>query len=103
MSNNALHPTVLNLLDPEYIDFHNEYLLNCTSPHHSLWDPSTRLQESPIALANLPAVDVESTRDIPLEDKRFFLRVYFPTAKQPDKKWPALVWFHGGMYSTADS
>jgi acetyl esterase/lipase len=103
MSNNALHPTVLEQLDPEYIKFHNEHLLNYKSPDYSSWDPSIRFHESPIALAHLPAVDVKSTRDIPLEDKRFFLRVYFSATKQPDEKRPVLVWFHGGMCSRAGS
>jgi hypothetical protein len=82
---------VLPKLDPEYIDLHTEYLQNSKSPDYSSWDPSIRCHKSPVALALLPAVDVESTRNIPMEDNRFFLRVYFPATKQPDERQPVLV------------
>jgi hypothetical protein len=103
MSDNVLHPIVLQQLDPEYIKFHNEHLLKFKFPDYSSWDPSIRFHESPIALAHLPAVNVKLTRDIPLKDKRFFLRVYFPATKRPDEGWPVLIWFHGGMCSTTGS
>ena len=91
-----LHPSLLHLLDPEYITFHNSYLQQLPPSESGPWDPKVRkeAQLNPFATTATKAVDVKSIRDINLEHSQ--LRVFTPEGERPVNGWPVLLWFHGG-------
>ena len=96
MADYPLHASVLERLDPEYVGFHQKYLSGIP-PSPGQWDPAIRDQESPISLADLPAVEVESIIDVKITNK-LLVTVYCPKNIQLGETLPALLWFHGGMF-----
>lgn len=91
-----IHPDLRELLDPEYVAFHEEKLQYILPPEASPGDGSQPAGPSPFASAALKSVDVESVQDVFL--KHAELRIFTPKGPKPSQGWPAFLWFHGGKY-----
>ncbi|KAF2815648.1 uncharacterized protein BDZ99DRAFT_505408 [Mytilinidion resinicola] len=89
-----LHPSLLPVLDPEYISFHNTHLAQLVPSESVPWDPASRFVASPMRFGAQEKVPVGSTRDIEKGDWQ--ARVFTPKGEPEEGKWPCLLWFHGG-------
>jgi acetyl esterase/lipase len=89
-----LHPSLLPVLDPEYIAFHNTHLAQVVPSESLPWNPASRFQASPMRFGGQEKVPVGETRDIEKGDWQ--ARVFTPETSEEGGKWPCLLWFHGG-------
>jgi acetyl esterase/lipase len=119
-----LHDSVKDLLDPEYINFYNKYLLDAPQVHYqpvaasrssgrlipvwpSCWREKGKGNESPLfketntfqgGTENVPVgktIDAKVARKESLgEDVP--VRVFVPQGTPPLSGWPVFLWYHGG-------
>ncbi|ORX94817.1 Alpha/Beta hydrolase protein [Clohesyomyces aquaticus] len=105
----SLHPSLLPILDPEYIAFHNKYMRYIPRDESSIWDGSARYTPS-LPPGGSPVVDVGETIDVEVgeEEERFGVRVYLPARREKEAGGlrdegvdglPVFVWFHGGGWA----
>lgn len=87
-----LHPAVVPRLDPAYVEFHNEHIINIVPPHTLPWHPSIR--SGPAVPGASEPLQVGSTKDYDLSHCK--VRVFTPPGNAPSDGWPALLYFHGG-------
>ena len=87
-----IHPSMIGKLDPEYVAFHNEHLINLTPPHTLRWDPSIR-DGVAVPGASEP-LKVAKTVDFDLPHTKF--RSFTPEGQPPEGGWPLFIFFHGG-------
>ncbi|KAG5635285.1 hypothetical protein H0H81_011823 [Sphagnurus paluster] len=91
-----IHPSILPLLDPEYVAYHNAHMLD-VPPLESI--PRELLRgDAPFPGASDP-LPVEKTQDFELEGIR--LRAFTPFGEQPERGWPAVLYIHGGLLHAA--
>ncbi|EAU81237.2 hypothetical protein CC1G_09481 [Coprinopsis cinerea okayama7 len=92
---NPIHPSLLDKLDPEFIDFYNRELIHIVPPHTLPWTPDIRNApavpggSTPLPVGRIQDFDVEQTR----------VRVYTPPGEVPDGGWPVFLFFHGGGWT----
>jgi hypothetical protein len=91
-----LHPSIIDKLDPEYVEFHNKYLQYVTPSHTLPWDPASRDPGPATVRTESEPVAVGKTQDYEVGHAR--LRVYTPaaTGAAPGGGWPVLVFIPGG-------
>ncbi|KAI0308239.1 alpha/beta hydrolase fold-domain-containing protein [Multifurca ochricompacta] len=92
---NALHPSIISRLDPEYVVFHNEHLINLPQVHELPWDPAIRNTLS-VPGSSSP-LSVEREEDYNLSRSK--VRVFTPEGSQPESGWPVFIFFHGGGWT----
>lgn len=93
MSQQPLHPSLITLLDPEYVKFHNE-LLQYFPPFYKLpLDPKrhTIVDSEPFGL---PPIKVGIQRDFALSNAKLYTLT--PEGSPPPEGWPVFLFFHGG-------
>lgn len=90
---NALHPSIIPRLDPEYIAFHNAHLTQLVPPHTLPWDPSIR--NSPVVPGGSEPLKVRAVKDFSLSHCQ--MRTFTPDGSLPLNGWPVFIFFHGGQ------
>lgn len=84
------------VLDPEYVAFHDKYIQYIEPDDVREWDPvQTRSRKLP---GCSEPVSTFQTKDIHLSN--FPVRVFWPHGERPKHGWPVLAWFHGGGWAT---
>jgi acetyl esterase/lipase len=92
----AIDPTILPRLDPEYVAFHNEYVAHVVPPHTLPWDPAIRKRTTVPGSAEV--LQVGNVQDYELSHCK--VRVFTPEGVPPPGGWPVYVWYHGGESET---
>ncbi|KAF9531237.1 alpha/beta hydrolase fold-domain-containing protein [Crepidotus variabilis] len=90
-----IHLNMIPKLDPEYVAFHNEHLINLTPPHTLPWDPAIRNGVA-VPGASEP-LKVAKTQDFDLPHTKF--RAFTPEGQAPSGGWPLFIFFHGGGWT----
>ena len=90
-----LHPSMIDRLDPEYIEFHNKYIVNITPPHTLPWSPTIR--NGMAVPGGTPLLKVAKTQDFELPTTK--CRAFTPEGTPPAGGWPLFIFFHGGMFA----
>lgn len=93
VSVHALHSSVVDKLDPEYVAFHNANLLDRVPPELLPWDPKIRLERTVPGTSE--PLEVGDTKDYSLT--KTSVRVFTPKGEPPAGGWPVFIWFHGGL------
>ncbi|GIJ85371.1 hypothetical protein Asppvi_004228 [Aspergillus pseudoviridinutans] len=94
-----LHDSVVDKLDPEYVDFYNKYVINLQQVH---LQPVAASRTSGVLIpGGGPLLDVGKTEDITIkrratEGPDILLRSFIPPGEKPADGWPAMLYFHGG-------
>ncbi|RDW93153.1 uncharacterized protein DSM5745_00475 [Aspergillus mulundensis] len=94
-----LHPSVQDLLDPEYVAFYNSHVIDKQQVH---LQPVEASRTSGILIpGGGPLVDVGKTVDITIkrrstEGPEILLRAFTPSGEAPAGGWPVMLYFHGG-------
>ncbi|KAK0652607.1 Alpha/Beta hydrolase protein [Cercophora newfieldiana] len=94
IAHQPLHPSIRDILEPEYVTVHDSILQYVLPTEAQEWDPASRSKPSPVAHCAPKLVDVGSTFDKQVDN--FQIRVFAPSGTSPEKGWPCLVWYHGG-------
>ncbi|KAK4446632.1 Alpha/Beta hydrolase protein [Podospora aff. communis PSN243] len=94
IAHQPLHPSIRNVLEPEYVALHDSILQYVVPTQAQEWDPASRSRPSPVAHCAPKLVEVGSIYDKDVND--FQIRVFTPSGNPPANGWPALVWYHGG-------
>ncbi|CAG9975116.1 unnamed protein product [Clonostachys byssicola] len=94
-----LHDSVKDLLDPEYVEFYNEYLLNAPQVHYQ---PVSASRVGGLLIpGGTDPVPVGATTDVQLPRRESAgppvpVRVFIPPGTPPSSGWPVFLWYHGG-------
>ncbi|KAB8068789.1 alpha/beta hydrolase fold-domain-containing protein [Aspergillus leporis] len=94
-----LHPSVKDLLDPEYVSFYNRYVISQQQVH---LQPVEASRTSGVLIpGGGPLLEVGKTEDIVIkrratEGPEIPLRVFTPGGETPEGGWPVMLYFHGG-------
>ncbi|KAF4223798.1 hypothetical protein CNMCM8980_010256 [Aspergillus fumigatiaffinis] len=94
-----LHDSVKGMLDPEYVDFYNRYVINLQQVH---LQPVAASRTSGVLIpGGGPLLEVGKTEDITIkrratEGPDILLRSFIPPGEKPANGWPAMLYFHGG-------
>ncbi|EME40418.1 hypothetical protein DOTSEDRAFT_65158 [Dothistroma septosporum NZE10] len=94
-----LYPGLRQLLDPEYVAFHDRHLRFIQPVEAKVWDRSARGVPS-ITVQGSPSVSVGNMKDIELPHCQ--LRVFEPVLQTIEASYAALLWFHGGGWVSGD-
>ncbi|KAI8623588.1 esterase [Xylariaceae sp. FL1651] len=94
-----LHDSVKDLLDPEYVKFYNEYLLN--SPQVHFQPVSTSRVGGKLIPGGTDPVPVGKTTNITISRRESSgpdipIRAFVPPGSPPVAGWPVFLWYHGG-------
>ncbi|KAL2828676.1 AB hydrolase superfamily protein [Aspergillus cavernicola] len=98
-----LHPSILPLLNPQYIKFHETHLQYIPPDDQTPWTSSIRTAPKPFPPTESPLTKTASTQDLTLDN--FSIRVFTPELDPtnnnpaPDPGWPVFLWFHGGGWA----
>ena len=95
-----IHPDVRDLLDPEYVSFHDQYFQYLIPDDQKIWDGSARTRSDSIPATEGKQVTVGRIHDLDLGN--FKVRVFTPDAQKPKTGWPVFLWFHGGGWAVGD-
>lgn len=95
-----IHPDVRPLLDPEYVNFHDEYFQYIIPDDRKVWDGSARIGSTSLPRMESTPVSVGNIRDIDLGN--YNVRVFTPDSVKPQAGWPVFIWFHGGGWAVGD-
>jgi len=87
-----LHADILPRLDPQYIVFHNQCLLQRPQPNDLPWDPAIR--NAPAVPGGSAVLQVGSVKDFSVVNCN--VRVFTPEGTAPTSGWPVFIFFHGG-------
>ncbi|PWY79581.1 lipase [Aspergillus heteromorphus CBS 117.55] len=94
-----LHPSVLDKLDPEYVAFYNQHVIDKQQVH---LQPIEDSRSSGVLIpGGGPLVSVGRTFDLSIarqvsEGPEIPLRVFVPDEETPEDGWPVMLYFHGG-------
>ncbi|ODM19964.1 hypothetical protein SI65_04950 [Aspergillus cristatus] len=94
-----LHDSVKNLLNPEYVAFYNQHVINLQQVH---LQPVAASRTSGVLIpGGGPLLDVGKTEDITIqrrvtEGPDVQVRVFMPKGERPKGGWPVMLYFHGG-------
>ena len=87
-----LHPSVLDLIDPEYRKFHEEFLQYKVPSQSVPWSPSAR--DGPLMPGNNEPVPVGEVKR--LKFRQCTALCWIPQGEAPKDGWGVLVYYHGG-------
>ncbi|GLA28644.1 hypothetical protein M752DRAFT_257783 [Aspergillus phoenicis ATCC 13157] len=94
-----LHPSVQDKLDPEYVAFYNQYVMNQQQVH---LQPVAASRSSGVLIpGGGPVLPVRKTIDLRLprrvtDGAEVPVRVFVPEGTTPASGWPVMLYFHGG-------
>lgn len=94
-----LHESVKDLLDPEYVAFYNEHVINNQQVH---LQPVEASRTSGVLIPGAgPMLPVGKIQDINVvrratEGPPVPIRVFTPNGDAPPNGWPVMLYFHGG-------
>lgn len=94
-----LDPKIEKLLEPEYVDFYNKYIINQQVVHHQ---PVEASRTSGILIpGGSDPLPMESIKDYKVERKEsegnpLNVRVFTPAIAKPAAGLPIFIYFHGG-------
>ena len=93
VSHQPLHPSVIPLLDPEYVKFHSELLQYFPPIYKFPLNPKrhTNVDTEPFGL---PPLKVGSQRDFVLANAKLYALT--PEGVAPPERWPVFILFHEG-------
>lgn len=98
-----IHPSVINRLDPKYVDFFEENLSDKPNLVYTHRVPLKAVKEggnvipgqsSPREMSKVFEVDIK--RKFTKGPSKIPARVFIPKRSNSNKEWPLLIWFHGG-------
>ncbi|KAI9041666.1 alpha/beta hydrolase [Aspergillus affinis] len=94
-----LHDSVKDLLDPEYVKFYNQHVINLQQVH--LQPVEASRTGGVLIPGGGPLLDVGKTEDITIqrretEGPEILLRAFIPKGEKPASGWPVMLYFHGG-------
>lgn len=92
IAHQPLHPSVLDIIDPDYRRFHEEFLQYKVPSQYIPWSPSAR--EGPLMPGNDAPVPVGETKR--LKFSQCTALCWIPEGSAPREGWSVLVYFHGG-------
>ena len=96
-----LHPSVIPLLDPEYVALHNAALQYAPILHTSILRPGRRdenLTGRSILRFSCEAHQVGEEHDFDLVHAK--IHTFTPEGVAPSEGWPIFIFFHGGTTCT---
>lgn len=94
-----LHESVQDLLDPEYVAFYNQHVINNQQVH---LQPVEASRTSGVLIPGAgPMLPVAKTQDLSIERREtpgppVPIRCFTPAGNPPPGGWPAMLYFHGG-------
>jgi triacylglycerol lipase len=94
-----LHESVKDLLDPEYVAFYNEHVINNQQVH---LQPVNASRTSGVLIPGAgPMLNVGKTQDITVQRRAtegppILIRAFTPKGHAPPAGWPVMLYFHGG-------
>lgn len=94
-----LHESIVDRLDPQYVDFYNQYIINAQQVHYQPVSASrVGGKIIPGGSDNLP---VGSTLDLSIsrlqtQGPDVKIRCFTPDGEVPANGWPVMVYYHGG-------
>lgn len=94
-----IHESVKHLLDPEYVDFYNQHVINNQQVH---LQPVAASRTSGVLIPGAgPMLEVGKTQDLIVqrqatEGPAVPIRVFTPKGEVPAGGWPVMLYFHGG-------
>ncbi|KAF7719055.1 Alpha/beta hydrolase fold-3 domain-containing protein [Penicillium ucsense] len=94
-----LHDSVKHLLDPEYVDFYNQHLIDRQQVH---LQPVAASRTSGVLIPGAgPMLQVGKTHDLLVprqasQGPAVPIRVFTPPGQAPANGWPVMLYFHGG-------
>ncbi|RAL07003.1 alpha/beta hydrolase [Aspergillus homomorphus CBS 101889] len=94
-----LHPSVVDKLDPEYVDFYNTHLIGKQQVH---LQPVEASRTSGVLIpGGGPLLPVGKTVNFRIgrrvsEGPEIPLRAFIPEGPKPANGWPLMLYFHGG-------
>lgn len=103
-----LHPSMVPLLDPEYVIFHNTHITHIVPPHTLPWSPE--LRKAPTVPGGSVPLQVGGVRDYEMQvptgsgnSASVKLRAFTPEGSPPEDGWPVFIFFHGGVVQIGTS
>lgn len=87
-----LHPSILDLIDPEYRKFHEEFLQYKVPSQSVPWSPSAR--DGPLMPGNDEPVPVGELKR--LKFRHCTALCWIPRGEAPKEGWSVLIYYHGG-------
>lgn len=96
-----IHESVRHRLDPEYVEFYEQYLINL--PQVTDQPISISRTASPIVAGGGKPLLVGKQCDFVVHRKHtagpgIHVRAFFPEGQPPVNGWPAILYFHGGGF-----
>lgn len=94
-----LHESVRDLLDPEYVAFYNQHVINNQQVH---LQPVAASRTSGVLIPGAgPMLEVGKTHDLTIERREtegppVAVRCFTPMGEVPAGGWPVMLYFHGG-------
>ncbi|KAJ6093592.1 hypothetical protein N7486_008881 [Penicillium sp. IBT 16267x] len=94
-----LHESVRDLLDPEYVTFYNQHVINNQQVH---LQPVAASRTSGVLIPGAgPMLDVGKTQDLSIvrretERPPVAVRCFTPKGEVPADGWPVMLYIHGG-------
>ena len=95
-----LHKSIIDLLDPEFAAFYNQYIINLQPPHLQPLELSRALGGTLLPGAS-PLQPVAGIADytfprVESNGPDVKVRAFTPLGDKPPAGWPACLYFHGG-------
>lgn len=94
-----LHSSIEHLVDPQYKEFYNKYVINLQQTHYQ---PVEASRSSGVLIPGggdklkvAKTEDFEVTR-VETEGDSFKVRVFTPLGETPSEGWPVFLYMHGG-------
>ncbi|TFK22420.1 hypothetical protein FA15DRAFT_671538 [Coprinopsis marcescibilis] len=90
-----IHPSFLERLVPEYIEFHNKHVVHLTPPHTLPW--SSEIRNAPAVPGGSDPLTVGKIEDFDITYTK--VRAFTPIGEPPVGGWPVFIFFHGGGWT----
>ncbi|SCZ89817.1 BZ3500_MvSof-1268-A1-R1_Chr9g10605 [Microbotryum saponariae] len=92
-----IDPSVLPLMDPQYVKFHNEHVIYMPKTEDTPYSPSIRAAASKGLMPGSSHIrKVAKTEEFVIGLENIKVRAWTPLGEVPAEGWPVLLWFHGG-------
>lgn len=94
-----IHPDILPLVDPQYVEFYNKYIINQQQVHYQ---PVAASRTSGVLIPGAgEPLKVASIKDYNFARKDsqgelVSVRVFTPSGEAPEGGWPGFLYMHGG-------
>lgn len=96
-----LHPSVEPLLDPQYVEFYNKYIINNQQVQYQPVEASR--SSGTLIPGGADQLEMASIKDYTIQrvetspgDTPVSVRVFTPKGEAPEGGWPAFLYMHGG-------